>query len=226
MQVSKLNNIKKTIITSTSEIYGRSKKFPITEETIVDPRSPYSATKIAADQLALSYYYTYKLPVTIIRPFNTFGPRQSLRAVIPTIINQVIEDKKIIKLGNLDTKRNYNFVEDIVRGFELAARSGKNTNGEIINLGSSFEISVKKLVELILKIENKKIKIQSEKKRIRPKNSEVLRLTASNLKAKKLLNWSPEINNEKMFYLSLSKTIKWFKNNKRNYLKQSDEYII
>tara|TARA_B110000259_G_C14030045_1_gene406290 strand:- start:3258 stop:4256 length:999 start_codon:yes stop_codon:yes gene_type:complete len=226
LQVSKLNNIKKTIITSTSEIYGRSKKFPITEETIVDPRSPYSATKIAADQLALSYYYTYKLPVTIIRPFNTFGPRQSLRAVIPTIINQVIEDKKIIKLGNLDTKRNYNFVEDIVRGFEFAARSGKNTNGEIINLGSSFEISVKKLVELILKIENKKIKIQSEKKRIRPKNSEVLRLTASNLKAKKLLNWSPEINNEKMFSLSLCKTIKWFKNNKRNYLKQSDEYII
>ncbi|MDC0454714.1 GDP-mannose 4,6-dehydratase [Candidatus Pelagibacter sp.] len=226
LQVSKLNNIKKTIITSTSEIYGRSKKFPISEDAIVDPRSPYSATKIAADQLALSYYYSYKLPVTIIRPFNTFGPRQSLRAVIPTIINQIIDGKKIIKLGNLNTKRNYNFVEDIVRGFEMAVRSKINTNGQIINLGSNFEVSVKKLVELISKIENQKIEINSEKMRVRPKNSEVLRLTASNLKAKKLLNWSPKINNEKTFSKSLHKTIVWFKNNRLNYLKQSDEYII
>ena len=226
LQASKINKIKKTIITSTSEIYGRSKKFPISEDTIVDPRSPYSASKIAADQLALSYYYSYKLPVTVIRPFNTFGPRQSSRAVIPTIINQIIDGKKTIKLGNLNTKRNYNFVGDIVRGFEMAVRSKKDTNGQIINLGSSFEISVKKLVEMISIIENKKVKISSEKARVRPKNSEVLRLTASNLKAKKLLNWSPKIDNEQRFSESLNKTIEWFKRNKLNYLEQSDEYII
>ena len=226
LEVAKLNNFKKIIITSTSEIYGRSKKFPISEDTIVDPRSPYSASKIAADQLALSYHYSYKLPITIIRPFNTFGPRQSLRAVIPTIINQIIDNKKIIKLGNLNTKRNYNFVEDVVRGFELASRSKSNTNGQIINLGSNLEVSVKKLVDLISKIEGKKIRIISEKTRIRPKNSEVLRLTASNIKAKKLLNWTPAVKSEKVFIEALNKTIKWFKHNKLNYLKQSDEYII
>ena len=226
LEAAKSNKVKKLIVTSTSEIYGRSKKFPITEKNQVDPRSPYSASKIASDQLALSYYYSYKLPVTILRPFNTFGPRQSLRAVIPTIINQIIDNKKIVKLGNLDTKRNFNFIDDITNGFEIAIRSKNKTNGEIINLGSKYEISIKRLAYLILKIENKKISINSETKRVRPINSEVLRLTADNNKAKKMINWSPKIKNEKMFIKALKKTIEWYKKNKHNYLNQSNEYIV
>ena len=121
----------------------------------MDPRSPYSATKISADQIALSYYYSFKTPVTIIRPFNTIGPRQSERAVLPTIINQFIDNKKIIKIGNQNTKRNLNSVFDIVRGFELALKTKKNISGEIINLGSEFEVSIKDLINIISKIEKK-----------------------------------------------------------------------
>ncbi len=226
LEASKKNKIKKILITSTSEIYGRSKTFPIKEISFVDPRSPYSATKIASDQLSLSYHYSYNLPITIIRPFNTFGPRQSLRAVIPTIINQVISNKKQIKLGNLNTKRNFNFIGDIINGFELAIKSNKKTNGEIINLGSNYEISILKLTKLILKIVNKKIIIKQDKIRVRPVNSEVLRLAANNLKAKKLLNWSPNIKNDKTFIKALEITIRWFKQNKYNYLEQGNDYII
>ncbi|MDA9814661.1 GDP-mannose 4,6-dehydratase [Candidatus Pelagibacter sp.] len=226
LEAAKINNIKKIIITSTSEIYGRSKKFPIKEYYSVDPRSPYSATKISADQIALSYFYSYNLPVTIIRPFNTVGPRQSQRAVIPTIINQFIDNKKSLKLGSLDTRRNFNSVFDIVRGFELSLKTKKNIAGEVINLGSSFEIAIKDLVKLISKIEKKKLEIVSEKKRIRPNESEVLRLTASNIKAKKLLNWKPKINNLKQFELFLKYTIKWFKKNRSLYSKDSSKYTI
>ena len=226
LESAKKNKLKKILITSTSEIYGRSKIFPIKEKNQVDPRSPYSATKIASDQLSLSYYYSFNLPVTILRPFNTFGPRQSLRAVIPTIINQIIDNKKRIKLGNLNTKRNFNFIEDIVNGFELAVKAGKKTNGEIINLGSKYEISIFKLASLISKIEKKKIKIQREIIRVRPKNSEVLRLTADNKKAKELLKWSPKFVNDKMFIKALKNTIDWFKKNRSNYLEQSNDYII
>ena len=226
LEAAKINNIKKIIITSTSEIYGRSKKFPIKEYYSVDPRSPYSATKISADQIALSYFYSYNLPVTIIRPFNTVGPRQSQRAVIPTIINQFIDNKKSLKLGSLDTRRNFNSVFDIVRGFELSLKTKKNIAGEVINLGSSFEIAIKDLVKLISKIKKKKLEIVSEKKRIRPNESEVLRLTASNIKAKKLLNWKPKINNLKQFELFLKYTIKWFKKNRSLYSKDSSKYTI
>lgn len=226
LEASKKNKIKKILITSTSEIYGRSNIFPIKETNFIDPRSPYSATKIASDQLSLSYYYSYNLPITIIRPFNTFGPRQSLRAVIPTIINQVISNKNKIKLGNLNTKRNFNFIGDIVNGFELAIKSKKKTNGEVINLGSSYEISILKLTNLISKIVNKKIIIKQDKIRVRPVNSEVLRLAANNQKAKKLLNWSPNIKNEETFTKALKTTIRWFEQNKYNYLEQSNDYII
>ncbi len=226
LESSKQNNIKKVIITSTSEIYGRSRSFPIKETNQVDPRSPYSATKIAADQLSLSYYYSYGLPITIVRPFNTFGPRQSSRAVIPTIINQIIDGKRKIKLGNLNTMRNFNFIDDIVRGFELTIKTGKKTNGKIINLGSGFEISIKNLAKLIAEIEKQKIIIQKDPIRVRPRNSEVIRLVANNNVAKKLIGWSPKYNQKKSFIKALNKTIKWFKKNSRNSLNHSNEYII
>ena len=226
LEAAKANNIKKIIITSTSEIYGRSKKFPIKEDFPVDPRSPYSATKISADQIALSYYYSFNLPVTIIRPFNTVGPRQSQRAVIPTIINQFIDEKKDIKLGSLDTKRNFNSVYDIVRGFELSLKTKKNIAGQIINLGSTFEIKIKDIVKLVSKIEKRKINIVLDKKRIRPSQSEVFRLTASNKKAKQLLNWTPKINNLKQFEFFLKKTIEWFKKNRSLYGKDSSRYSV
>ena len=155
LDAAKINNIKKTIITSTSEIYGRATKFPIKEDASVDPRSPYSASKISADQIALSYYYSFNLPVTIIRPFNTIGPRQSERAVLPTIINQFIDNKKSIKIGNQNTRRNLNSVFDIVRGYELALKTKKKIFGEIINLGSQFELSVKDIIKIIEKLEKK-----------------------------------------------------------------------
>lgn len=226
LDAAKINNIKKIIFTSTSEIYGRANKFPIKENAPVDPRSPYSASKISADQIALSYYYSFKSPVTIIRPFNTIGPRQSERAVLPTIINQFIDNKKNIKIGNQSTKRNLNSVFDIVKGFELALKTKKKISGEIINLGSEFEVSVRQLINIISKIEKKKVKILTDKKRVRPSNSEVLRLTASNKKAKKFLNWEPKINNTLKFEQFIKNTIKWYKKNRSKYKYDSQKYSV
>ena len=226
LDATKINKIKKIIVTSTSEIYGRSKKFPISENFGVDPRSPYSATKISADQLSISYYYSFGIPVTILRPFNTVGPRQSPRAVLPTIINQIIDDKRKIKIGNISTKRNFNSVYDIVRGFECAIKTKKNISGEIINLGSSFEISIKDLLKMVSKIEGKRIITINEKKRVRPLKSEIFRLTASNKKAKRLLNWSPKIKTKKGFEKFVKQTIIWFKNNRHLFNKDSEKYSL
>ncbi len=226
LDAAKINKIKKIIFTSTSEIYGRAKTFPIKENATVDPRSPYSASKISADQIALSYYYSFKSPVTIIRPFNTIGPRQSERAVLPTIINQFIDNKKSIKIGNQNTKRNLNSVFDIVRGFELALKTKKKISGEIINLGSEFELSIKDLINIVGKIEKKKVRIITDKKRLRPNNSEILRLTASNIKAKKFLNWKPKINNTKKFEIFIKDTIEWYKRNRSKYKYDSQKYSV
>ena len=211
------SNISKIIHTSTSEVYGTPKYIPIDEEHIVSAQSPYAASKISADQLALSYYRTYKLPVTILRPFNTFGPRQSLRAIIPSIITQVLRGN-IIKIGNLHTTRDLTFVNDTTNAFSLSLK-GKNNIGEIINIGSGFEISIKNLALKIAKIIGKKIYFKKEKKRIRPKNSEVERLFAKNKKAKKILNWSPEFSKNTEFDKALKITIEWFSKdeNLKNY---------
>ena len=226
LDAAKINKIKKIIFTSTSEIYGRAKKFPIKENAAVDPRSPYSASKISADQIALSYYYSFKSPVTIIRPFNTIGPRQSDRAVLPTIINQFIDNKNSIKIGNQNTKRNLNSVFDIVRGFELALKTKKKISGEVINLGSEFELSIKELINIISKIEKRKVRIIIDKKRLRPNNSEIQRLTASNIKAKKFLNWKPKINNSKKFEIFIKDTIEWYKKNRSKYKYDSQKYSV
>lgn len=224
LEASKKNNIKQLIHTSTSEVYGTAMYSPIDEKHPLQPQSPYSASKIAADNLALSYFYSYNLPVTILRPFNMFGPRQSTRAIIPTIITQVLK-KKIIELGNLDISRDFNFVLDIAEGYKKSILNNK-TNGQIINLGSGLEIKIHELLKIIKKISNKKFKIKIKSNRIRPKNSEVFRLIACNKKAFKLLGWKPKFKNKNNFESALKITYEWYKNpdNLKNFYK--DDYNL
>ncbi len=202
------SNVKKIIHTSTSEVYGTPKYIPIDENHLVSAQSPYAASKIAADQIALSYNKSFNLPVTILRPFNTFGPRQSLRAIIPTIVTQLIKNK-VLKLGSLYPTRDLTFVDDTVDAF-VSTLNKKKDIGEIINIGSGFEISVKDLVSQISKIMGVKIDIQKDKERIRPKKSEVDRLYANIKKAKKILNWTPKYSKKNGFEKGLKKTIEWF----------------
>jgi len=210
LESCRINN-KRLIHTSTSEIYGNAKKFPISEEEIPLSQSPYAATKIAGDQLALSYFKSYNLPVTIIRPFNTFGPRQSARAIIPTIISQALK-RDTIKLGLLKAKRNFNYIDTTIDGYVAAIKSRKGI-GEIINIGSELEISVENLVKIIGKNLKKKLVIKTDKKRIRPKKSEIFRLIADGKKAKKLLNWKTKMN-KRYFEESIKKTIEWYMTSK------------
>ncbi|MFA6357063.1 MAG: NAD-dependent 4,6-dehydratase LegB [Candidatus Omnitrophota bacterium] len=212
LQAAKDLGVKKTVITSTSEIYGTAQFVPITEAHPINPQSPYAATKSAADLLALSFYRSFNLPVAIVRPFNTYGPRQSARAVIPTIITQILNGKKKIKLGVISPTRDLTYVEDTVNGFICAGKCPKSV-GEIINLGTHSEISIGDLARLISKYLNKNIEIESEKDRKRPVKSEVERLMADNTKAKRILNWAPEYSLEK----GLKMTIEWFKKNKDIY---------
>ena len=202
------SNVKKIIHTSTSEVYGTPKYIPIDENHTVSAQSPYAASKIAADQIALSYNKSFNLPVTILRPFNTFGPRQSLRAIIPTIITQLIKNK-VLKLGSLYPTRDLTFVDDTADAF-VSTLNKKKDIGEIINIGSSFEISIKDLVSQISKIMGVTIDIQKKKERIRPKRSEVDRLYANTKKAKKILNWTPKYSKKNGFEKGLKKTIEWF----------------
>ena len=204
------SNIKKIIHTSTSEVYGSPKYIPIDEKHLVSAQSPYAASKVAADQIALSYNKSFNSPVTILRPFNTFGPRQSLRAIIPTIITQIL-NKKVLKLGSLYPTRDLTYIDDTTDAF-LCALNKKKDIGEIINIGSGFEISIKELVRKISKIIGYRIDIEKDFKRVRPKKSEVDRLFANNKKAKKILNWSPKLSNKSDFENSLKKTIEWFTN--------------
>lgn len=206
--------LKQIIHISTSEVYGTAKSIPITEKHPIIGQSPYSATKIGADQIALSFHKSFNLPVSIIRPFNTYGPRQSLRAVIPTIITQML-NKKNIKLGSTSPTRDFTFVEDTVSGM-ISAINKKKSIGEIINIGSGHEISIKKLITVIEKISGQKINIKKETKRVRPLKSEVFRLVASIKKAKKILNWSPKYSGIKGLENGLRKTLDWFKRNKNS----------
>lgn len=208
-----LHNNCKLIHTSTSEVYGDPKKFPLNEKDFVFAKSPYAATKIAGDQLCFSYYRSFGLPVTVLRPFNTFGPRQSYRAIIPTIIGQMLNmKKKEILLGNIYPKRNFNFYKDIISGI-LQTIDAKKVEGELINLGGNYEISIQNLVTEISKIFGIKVKIVSDYKRLRPKKSEVNRLLSNSAKAKKILKWKPEYDNKKNFIKALNETVAWYKKN-------------
>ena len=205
-EAAKNNKIKKLICTSTSEVYGSALTVPINESHPLQPQSPYSASKIGSDAIALSFYYSYKLPVVIARPFNTYGPRQSNKAIIPTIITQIVNNKKVLELGDLTPTRDFNFVEDTCRAFEILAKT-RNINGEIFNIGSNREISILELVNLIKSISKSSIKIVKDSKRVRPSKSEVKRLKADNGKIEKLTGYKPKVS----FREGLTKTYKWFK---------------
>jgi len=224
LKSSQKNSVSKIIITSTSEVYGTAQKVPIKEDHPLNAQSPYAATKIAADQLALSFYKSFDLPVTILRPFNTYGPRQSARAIIPTIITQLINKKKFIKIGNLTPTRDFTYVADTVDAFILAFK--KNFFGEVINIGNQFEISIKDIIDIFKKDFGYDFKIVIDKKRIRSNKSEVFRLLASDFKAKKLLHWKPKYKGIAGFKKGLEKTVEWFNNPDNLRLYNPDIYNI
>jgi nucleoside-diphosphate-sugar epimerase len=199
------------IHTSTSEVYGTARTVPIDENHPLQGQSPYSATKIGADKIAESFHLSFGLPVVTVRPFNTFGPRQSARAVIPTIITQALSGSEI-RLGNLEPTRDLNFVADTVEGFIKAAETPQAV-GEVINLGSGREISIRDLAALILKLMNKDVAITLEGARVRPENSEVDRLCADSRKGQSILGWKPKYTLEE----GLAATIEWIRENSERY---------
>lgn len=201
---------RRIVHTSTSEVYGSAQFVPITEEHPLQGQSPYSATKIGADQLALSYYRSFEAPVSILRPFNTYGPRQSARAVIPTVISQLLSGKQTIKLGAVSPTRDFNFVKDTVRAF-IAMKDAPNVEGEVINAGSNFEISIGDTVNTIAEVIGCPYEIVTDEARLRPAASEVDRLWAANSKAKKLLGWQPEYGGLDGFRRGIGETVEWFR---------------
>ena len=209
LQAARELGIRRVIHTSTSEVYGTARFVPITEEHPLQGQSPYSATKIAADQLAYSYHASFGLPVVIIRPFNTYGPRQSARAVIPTIITQIANGSRKIKLGSVSPTRDFNYVQDTVAGF-IAALSSTRGLGEVVNLGSSFEISIEETALLIGELMGVEIDILTDEDRLRPEGSEVERLWSDNHKAYKLFGWSPSYGGREGFKRGLIETAEWF----------------
>ena len=204
-QAAKENNVKRVIVTSTSEVYGTAKYIPIDENHPKQPQSPYSATKIGADAMALSFYNAFDLPVVVARPFNTYGPRQSARAIIPTIITQIASGVKEIKLGDLSPTRDFNYVKDIAKGFIELSKCDEAI-GQEVNICSNFEISMKDTLELIAKLMNSDVKFITDQQRIRPEKSEVFRLWGDNTKIKELTGFHHSYSIEK----GLTETIQWF----------------
>lgn len=209
LQAARELETERIIQTSTSEVYGTAELIPIPETHPQRAQSPYAASKIAADQLALSYYRSFSTQVSIIRPFNTYGPRQSSRAVIPTIITQIAHGERYIKLGSLTPTRDFNFVNDTVRGFWEVASCDKAL-GEEVNIGSNFEVSIGETVEMIARIMNADVEAVTDIKRIRPEKSEVQRLYADISKAKRLFGWKPEFGGKDGFRKGLALTAEWF----------------
>jgi NAD dependent epimerase/dehydratase len=205
------SKLEKLIQVSSSEVYGTAVKVPIDERHPLQSQSPYSATKIGADKLAISFYLSFGLPVSIIRPFNTYGPGQSARAVIPTVVTQLLKNQKI-KIGNLKPIRDFLYVSDTVQGFVSLAASDKAV-GEEINVGSGVGVSIKDLVAKISRVTGLKPVLMVEKKRIRPSKSEVFKLICDNSKAKKILSWQPKVSLER----GLSLTVEWIKDNQDFY---------
>lgn len=201
--------IEKVVHTSTSEVYGTAKYVPITEEHPLQGQSPYSATKIAADQLAMSFYNSFNTPVAIIRPFNTYGPRQSARAIIPTVITQIASGMRRLKLGALHPTRDFNYVKDTVRGF-IAIAENDCSVGEVINIGSNYEISIDDTVRTIAEVMGAEIEVETEAIRLRPEKSEVERLWAENAKAKTILGWRPLYGGKEGLKRGLAETAAWF----------------
>ena len=219
LEASKQNDLNQIIITSTSETYGTAQTIPIKEDHPLVGQSPYSATKIAADQLALSYYKSFNIPIKVVRPFNTYGPRQSARAIIPTVITQILSGETEISLGNTTPTRDFTYVLDTCLGFLEIFRS-KELFGEFTNIGTSTEVSIKDLCDLIKEIIGKEINIVQDKKRVRPTNSEVERLVCDNTKLISSTKWKQQYDLKE----GLSLTVEWFKENLDRY--KSEKYNI
>jgi NAD dependent epimerase/dehydratase len=209
VQAARDLDVRRVIHTSTSEVYGTARFVPITEEHPLQGQSPYSASKIGADQMALSFFLSFGTPVTVIRPFNTYGPRQSARAVIPTIVTQIAAGVQQIKLGATTPTRDFNFVQDTVSGF-LALAECDAAVGQVVNVGSNFEISIGDTAATIARLMDREVTIVSDEQRLRPVGSEVERLWADNARMKQLTQWQPQYGGRAGFERGLRETIDWF----------------
>lgn len=225
VQAARELGVQKVVQTSTSEVYGTARFVPITEEHPLQGQSPYSASKIGADQVAMSFYHAFDVPVALIRPFNTYGPRQSARAVIPTIITQLLAGNTKIKLGALSPTRDFNYVKDTVRGF-VSVMESENSIGEVINIGSNFEVSIGDTAKLIAEVLDVDLEIETDEERLRPEKSEVNRLWADNSKAKKLLGWEPEYGGREGFKRGLKETAAWFSDEQNRKKYKADIYNL
>ena len=225
LQAANQLNVSKVICTSTSETYGTAQFVPMTEEHPLNAQSPYAATKVAADQLALSFHRSFATPVGVLRPFNTYGPRQSARAVIPTIISQIASGKREIKLGSLTPTRDFTYVEDTARGFLQAMHSEKIV-GSVINIGSGFEISIEDTVMCISEAMGVKVDVVEESRRVRPEKSEVERLFAGTKRAVDTLDWNPKYGGKQGFVRGLKATSDWFNDEKNMLFYKPDLYNI
>jgi len=225
VQAARDLGIAKVVHTSTSEVYGTARFVPITEDHPLQGQSPYSASKIGADQIALSFHHSFATPVSVIRPFNTYGPRQSARAIIPAVIVQIASGKRKLKLGALHPTRDFSYVMDTVRGFVAVAESERSV-GEVINVGSNFEISIGDTVQMIARLCGTEVSIETDDARIRPANSEVERLWADNAKARRLIGWEPAYAGKSGFERGLTETIAWFRNPENLKTYKADIYNI
>lgn len=225
VQAARELGVAKVVHTSTSEVYGTARFVPITEEHPLQGQSPYSASKIGADQIAMSFYNAFNTPVATIRPFNTYGPRQSARAIIPTVITQIASGQRRLKLGALHPTRDFNYVADSVRGF-IAMLESPRSIGEVINIGSNFEVSIGDTVQIIAEAMGVEVEIETEATRLRPEKSEVERLWAENAKAKALLGWEPAYGGREGFKRGLAETAAWFADTRNLAGYKADRYNI
>lgn len=225
VQAARDLGVVKVVHTSTSEVYGTARFVPITEDHPLQGQSPYSASKIGADQIAMSFFTSFGTPVTLLRPFNTYGPRQSARAVIPTIITQIASGKRQIKLGAVHPTRDFSYVADTVAGF-IAALNSEQGVGEVVNLGSNFEISIGDTARLIAETMSAEVDVVTDQARLRPDNSEVERLWADNAKSKLLFGWQPAYGGRDGFKRGLVETVEWFKDPSNLLRYKADLYNI
>lgn len=225
VEAARNRGVRRVVQTSTSEVYGSAVTVPITEEHRLLGQSPYSASKIAADQLALSYYLSFETPVAVVRPFNTYGPRQSARAVIPTIITQVLDGVDPIHLGSLHPTRDFNYVKDIARGFAMVGASDAGL-GEVTNLGSNFEISVGDVVDAVAAAVGRDVEVITDDQRVRPKGSEVDRLWADNRLARERFGWVPEYGGLDGFRRGIAETVEWFAVPENRAIYRSGRYTV
>ena len=225
VQAARDLEVERVVHTSTSEVYGTALKVPITEDHPLRGQSPYSASKIGADQIAWSFYTSFGLPVTILRPFNTYGPRQSARAIIPTVITQIVDGARNIRLGALDPTRDFTYVTDTASAF-IAALSADRAVGEAVNVGSDFEVSIGEVVDVIASVMGVDVDVTADENRLRPARSEVERLWASNKKARRLLDWTPELSGKEGFRLGIERTATWFADPANLASYRSDRYEV